>query len=81
MANALRPNLTLSDERERDVDPDVDLVRVNRILKLADGPIVCTFSACLPDTDTRVFKVEGPGELKPVLQPDCGSAAIWHGCT
>jgi dienelactone hydrolase len=66
MANALRPNLTLSDERERDVDPDVDLVRVNRILKLADGPIVCTFSACLPDTDTRVFKVEGPGELKPV---------------
>ncbi|MEE2752341.1 MAG: prolyl oligopeptidase family serine peptidase [Candidatus Latescibacterota bacterium] len=63
---ALQPDLKLSDARERDIDPEIDLIRVMRIFGLADGTIVCAFSACLPDTETRVFRVAPSGDLEPV---------------
>ncbi|MEE2753279.1 MAG: prolyl oligopeptidase family serine peptidase [Candidatus Latescibacterota bacterium] len=63
---ALQPDLKLSGARERDIDPEIDLVRVMHIFELTNGTIVCALSACLPDTDTRVFRVAASGDLEPV---------------
>lgn len=65
IAKALKPDLKLSDAREKDIDPEVELNRVSRLVALSDGAIVCALNACPEGADTRVFRV-GDGALNPV---------------
>ncbi len=64
--NALDPDLELSEDRERDLRPDNDPISVSRLLKLADGQIVCVYSACPEGSETRAY----------VLDPSGGQVAV-----
>lgn len=62
---ALQPDLKLSDDRERDIDPENDQITVSRLVRLDDGTVVCGLSAVPKNADTRLYLVSADG-LEPI---------------
>ena len=66
MIKALVPDLALSDESERDINPKTRPIDIHRLIRLDGGQAVAAFSRSLDDTDTRVYILSESGEHKPV---------------
>jgi dienelactone hydrolase len=66
LIKALQPDLTVAEERESDISPENDPLHVSRLVALPDGNVVCVFSACEEDSDTRVFLLADDGSHTPI---------------
>ncbi|HAA77091.1 TPA: hypothetical protein DCE37_18420 [Candidatus Latescibacteria bacterium] len=63
---ALKTNLTVAEERERDIDPENDPIGICQLIALTDGTIVCVYGKCEKDASTCVYLLSEDGTQTPV---------------